>query len=126
MGATTPEDLQRQWAAAFAAGNSAAATALYESDAVLIAQPGVVVQGHTAIQAALDALLATQPRFDFRFGRAIETGDVALLLSQWTLAGSAPDGTPFEVTGQTADVARRQPNGTWLVAIDNPYGGQSV
>lgn len=41
---------------------------------------------------------------------------------QWRLQGTAQDGTAFDLSGRTADVLRRQPDGGWLMAIDNPYG----
>ncbi|MGH8887349.1 MAG: YybH family protein [Egibacteraceae bacterium] len=48
--------------------------------------------------------------------------DVALVRSDWTLHGAAPDGCPVEMRGSAGDVVRRQPDGTWLLAIDNPWG----
>ena len=47
---------------------------------------------------------------------------VALLYAGWTLDAKAPDGSPVQLTGQTTDVARRQPDGRWLYAIDSPFG----
>lgn len=126
MFAKTPEALHRMWAKSFAAGDVQGALACYEPDAVLMAQPGQLVQGHQAISDALSGMLATRPRFDFEFQRSVEMGDLALLYSKWKLSGTAPDGSPFEFAGQTSDVARRQEDGTWLVAIDNPYGGQGI
>src|SRR3712207_2317023 len=119
MQAHTPEELHLKWAHAFDRGDVEAALAYYEPDALLIAQPGQVVQGQQAIRQALEGFLAGRSRFDFEFQRSIETGDLALLYSTWRISGTAPDGSPFELTGQTSDVARRQPNGTWLVVIDN-------
>lgn len=126
MHAQTPTELHQKWAAAFASGDLEAALLCYEHDAVLMAQPGQLVQGHPAIREALQGFLAARPRFDFEFQRSVEMGDLALLYSQWKLSGEGPDGTPFEFAGQTSDVARRQADGTWKVAIDNPYGGQGI
>ncbi len=39
---------------------------------------------------------------------------------QWRL--DVPGGEPMEHT--SAEVARRQPDGTWKYALDNPYGGE--
>jgi ketosteroid isomerase-like protein len=35
----------------------------------------------------------------------------------WTLEGDAP------MEGVTAEVVRKQPDGTWKYAVDNPFGG---
>jgi ketosteroid isomerase-like protein len=53
---------------------------------------------------------------------AIRSGDLALLHCRWALSGTGPDGSPLNLSGTTADVVRRQADGTWLFAIDNPWG----
>ena len=42
--------------------------------------------------------------------------------AKWVLEGTGPDGKPMRMEGQSAEVARRQPDGTWRFAIDNPHG----
>ena len=51
----------------------------------------------------------------------VESGDMALLHSRWTLKGTAPDGSPVEMAMQGTEVVRRQVNGNWLFVIDNPF-----
>ena len=41
--------------------------------------------------------------------RVIVSGDIALLISDWSLKGKAADGSDVDVSGTTADVARRGP-----------------
>jgi ketosteroid isomerase-like protein len=48
----------------------------------------------------------------------VETGDTALLSNAWTIEA---DGTPL--SSVTAEVARRQVDGSWLYVIDTPYAG---
>lgn len=48
----------------------------------------------------------------------MEAEGMALHFSQWTIGRA--DGS--EISAWTTDVGRRQPNGNWLVAIDNPRG----
>jgi ketosteroid isomerase-like protein len=56
----------------------------------------------------------------------VSGGDVAVVYSTWTLkGGSDPDGNAIELAGQTTDVVRRQADGTWLFAIDSPWGVQA-
>lgn len=126
MKAQTPEELHRMWARAFGNGDIETALACYEPDAILMAQPGQLMQGRLAIRQALEGFLAARPHFDFEFRRSVETGDLALLYADWKLTGTGPDGSLFELSGQTSDVARRQGDGSWLIVIDNPYGGQGI
>ena len=40
--------------------------------------------------------------------------------------GTGADGSEVNLTGQTSDVVRRQPDGTWLLVIDNPFGCEGI
>ena len=108
-GATTPADLGRLFLERANAGNADGLAALYEPDAVLAFPSGATTVGRDAIRAVYADLLADRPRFEpGRPAPALVRGDLAL--TSTVLA----DGSV------TAEVARRQPDGTWLWAIDQP------
>jgi ketosteroid isomerase-like protein len=50
------------------------------------------------------------------------SGDTALVVGNWTLTGSDPEGNEIDTGGRFADIVRRQPDGSWLFVIDNPNG----
>jgi len=53
----------------------------------------------------------------------LRVGDLAYLANRWSLiGGTMPDGSPAELGATTAEVARRQADGTWLYVIDNAWG----
>jgi hypothetical protein len=53
----------------------------------------------------------------------LRVGDLAYLANRWSLTGGTmPDGSPAELGATTAEVARLQPDGTWLYVIDNAWG----
>src|SRR4051812_11935160 len=104
-------------------GDLEGALALYEPQATFAPQPGETVQGSDAIRAALAAFLALSPRLDGRIEKVLTADDVALVANRWKLTGTAPDGEPVRMEGVSADVVRRQPDGRWLVAVDDPWGG---
>jgi uncharacterized protein (TIGR02246 family) len=122
MPAQTPEEMHPLFTKAFAAKDTEAILALYEPDAVFTPQPGLAVSGHAAISEALNGFLALDAQLDMQPGNIVQSGDLALILSKWTLKGTDPSGAPVELAGQTADVVRRQADGSWLFVIDNPYG----
>ena len=122
MSARTPEEVPRLWAEHFSAGDLDALIGLYETDATLVPQPGELVTGIEAIREALSAFLTTQPTFDLEVRKVLHTGDIALSFADWTLSGTGPDGEAIEMAAQTSDVLRRQPDGSWRIVIDNPYG----
>lgn len=98
------------------------AASLYADDAVFVPEPGKVVHGRAAVRAALAELVALKPRLSTQQQLIFSDGNTALYHSRWSLHGTAPDGQAIELGGNSSDVLRRQPDGSWLIAIDNPHG----
>jgi ketosteroid isomerase-like protein len=107
--AAQPEDLSRLFLERANAGDVDGLVALYEPDAVLAFPPGQVTTGSQAIRQAYQRLLADRPTFTAGEQQpALRNGDLALTSTR--LVGG----------GATVEVARRQPDGTWLWVIDQP------
>jgi uncharacterized protein (TIGR02246 family) len=117
---STPEALMRTFSARLNAGDLDGLVALYEPAAVFEPQPGVVVHGQAAIRDALDQLLALGPTITADTVQVLAGGDVALVVNEWAMTGTGPDGTAVRQGGRSADVVRRQPDGRWLVVVDKP------
>lgn len=113
-----PETVHELFEKRFNAGDTEGVVALYEPDAVVINRDGTVQQGAAAIRVNLLAMPSPWPRVEVRPVRTIHAGDVAVLITDWKMTGAGPDGDE----GRTYDVVRRQPDGTWLCVVDNPYG----
>ena len=103
-------------------GDLDSAVALYEPDAVLLARPGEPARGREHIAAALQRFIALRPTLSSAASRVFESGEVALYLGRWSLTGVGPDGAPVTMGGESTDVLRRQADGRWLIALDNPWG----
>ncbi len=67
-------------------------------------------------------MAAANPKFEFGQNEVIVTGDIAVHSMPWSMTGTAPDGTKVEQGGLSIAVLRRQPDGNWLMVIDNPHG----
>ncbi len=113
--ARDPEDLARFFVVRANAGDVDGLVALYEPDAVLAGPDGQVMRGAEAIRDFYAALLASRPTFVAGEQRpALRRDDIALTSSRL-------------VNGRvTAEVARRQPDGTWRWAIDQPAVAQET
>jgi uncharacterized protein (TIGR02246 family) len=122
MSARNPEDLDRIFAGALNTGNIEELMSLYEPQASLMAAPGKVVAGSEAIREALAGFIAGKPKMTLTPRVVARTHDLALLASKWSLSMTGPDGRPAEMSGESIEVARRQPDGTWRFAIDLPFG----
>lgn len=94
--------------------------ALYEPQATFIPAPGVTHTGHAAIREALGAMLALSPTMTTHVDEVHAADELALVIVTWNLRGTAPDGTAVTQQGKSADVLRRQADGTWRVLIDHP------
>ncbi len=94
----------------------------YEPDAVVLGEPGSPVTGAQALRAMFGGFIAAKARFTFLGHEVIQADDVALHLTPWTMTGVAPDGSAITSTGLSIAVLRRQPDGRWLMVIDDPFG----
>ena len=122
MGARTPEEIDQLFMRALNAGDLDALVALYEPNASLTPQPGTTVTGTAAIRQALSGFIAGKPHIDITPRLVAQTGDLALLSAEWQLSITGPDGKPVQMSGKSVEVLRRQNDGTWLFAIDEPFG----
>jgi uncharacterized protein (TIGR02246 family) len=125
--ATEPEQIHGLFEQAFNAGDLEALMALYEPDAALVPQPDVVAKGTAAIRDSLQWFLDRRGQITLETKLVVRVGDVAYLANRWSLTGGTmPDGSPAELGAATAEVARRQPDGTWLYVIDNAWDDLAV
>lgn len=115
-----PEELHRQFSEAYNAGDLLRLLALYEPEARLALQSGELRIGHDAIRGALQRFLGMRGTFKLETVSVVEAGEIALLRGNWRLNGTGPDGSPVEMQGNSAEVARRQRDGRWLFVIDQP------
>jgi ketosteroid isomerase-like protein len=107
--AAQPEDLSRLIVERLNAGDVEGLVALYEPEAVLALPNGQVAKGTREIRQAYEQLVAGRPTFaPGQQQPTLRTGGLALTSVRLV------DG------GVTVEVARRQPDGTWLWAIDHP------
>ena len=118
----TPFETVSALAQALNVGDLDAALSHYEPQGVLVAEPGSVAQGAPAVREALAAMLTSRPTLTTGAHEVLIAQDIAMIHTHWSMAATAPDGSAISLTGQSSDVLRRQPDGGWKIAIDNPWG----
>jgi uncharacterized protein (TIGR02246 family) len=116
----------QQMVDAFHKGDIAGILATYEPGAVVIAEPGAPVTGKAGLETMFAGFIAAQARFTFQGHEVIQAGDLAVHLTPWRMTGTGPDGSPIRGGGLSVAVLRRQPDGKWLMVIDDPYGDSSL
>ncbi|MBS1878609.1 MAG: nuclear transport factor 2 family protein [Actinobacteria bacterium] len=111
--AKEPEDIARLFVERVNAGDAEGLAALYEEDAVMGFPPGQVTVGREAIRGLFDSMVSEAPRFEIEEPLpTLRHGDLALTATR-----------PADGTGGRAQVARRQPDGSWLRILDRPEAG---
>jgi ketosteroid isomerase-like protein len=123
MSANTPAELLSLLNENINAGDLQAAVACYEPEAVFVLpeDQGGEARGQEAIGEAYAQFLAAKPTLTRNATVIVEASGVAVLLGDWSLEGTGPDGNPASTSGKFRDVVRQQPDGTWLYLIDNPF-----
>lgn len=116
-----PQEIHAKFQEAFSSGDLEALVALYQPDAMLVAGPGQTATGQDAIREAYRAYLAMKPKITVETVAAFENGDSALLHGRWHMEGTGPDGAAINMQGRNTEVLHRQPDGSWLFIIDNPF-----
>ncbi|HEY7574458.1 MAG TPA: nuclear transport factor 2 family protein [Thermoanaerobaculia bacterium] len=121
---STPIETVNGLTSALNRGDIEAALGFYEPTALLVVQPGELARGSRELRAALGRFVALRPTLRARAQRVVEAGDIALYMGRWTLQGTDPSDQPVSMGGESTDILRRQPDGRWLIALDNPWGGR--
>ena len=107
--AADPDELGRYFVARVNAGDVEGLVALYEPNAVLAFPEGRIAAGHDEIRAVYEDFVASSPVLSpGRRRRPLVSGDLALTATE------LPSGAV------TVEIAHRQPDGSWLWAVDQP------
>jgi len=112
-----PADIHEAVTEAFNAGDLEGLMALYEPGASMVGMDGSVLEGAAAIRENWKNLLAFNGVMSLTTRYVIEQGDIALLSNEYTVKVGDDS-----LSGATAEVVRKQTDGTWLYLIDHPTG----
>ena len=107
---------------AFNRGDIDTVMGTYEDPATVVFQPGAPAMTREQLRAGFEEFAAAKPNFRFSSHEVYISGDIAVHLTPWTMTATAPGGTTMTDQGLSVAVLRRQDDGDWLMAIDNPFG----
>ena len=96
--ANAPEDIARLIGEAMTAKDMDAALSLYEPDATFALPKGFgegSVTGLDALRETFNGFLAMSPVLTVNPEKTLLAGDTALVIGNWTLKGTGPDGKPL-------------------------------
>lgn len=122
MDSVNPVDTVTRFVEAMNRQDLETALNMYEPGATLIVEPGKAVNGTVELRQALAGMLELKPSLSTETYELVQAGDLALYCGRWLLTGTDPNGAVVEMRGSSSDVLRRQADGSWLIALDNPWG----
>jgi len=118
-----PADVYPALLQAFNTGDLDAILACYEPRACFVLRSGHVVCGAAELRKMFEATLSYKPDLKSEVSKIIHAGDdLALVIVNWSSATVSSSGETKVWTGTATDIVRRQLDGTWKLALDNPYG----
>ena len=121
MAIMSPAQADEVWMGLFNAGDIEGLLGLYEDDALFVPEPGgKPLVGPDAIREWIMAFPLQDPQIDLRTHMILERDTEALVYSDYTLSGTGEDG-PAAIEGQAVVLLRKQGDGTWLIAVDDPF-----
>lgn len=122
MSRGTPEQILKSIVDGINTGNLDSLIPLYEPEAAFATQPGSLAHGLSGVREALAGFIGLKGKLDLKVTRVLEASDLALVAAVWSFTGTGPDGEPVKLAAKSADVLRRQADGSWRFVIDNPWG----
>jgi len=112
--AKRPEEICELFKQYMAEGDIEALLGIYDPEAVVLTQSGEVKKGQ-GLREQLAKSAAAKTQFGFNIRQVIQSGDIALMHTDWTISSPQPR---FEYA---IEVARRQRDGTWCRLIGDPF-----
>ncbi|MGB0967085.1 MAG: YybH family protein [Halocynthiibacter sp.] len=119
----TPAELHTLWEAAFNAKDLDRLCALYAEDAVVQRQDGSAAVGREQFCADLGQLFGFAQSISFETAWVLEGTDTAVMRSEYVFTITAEDGSEQQLPGSGIEVVERQSDGSWLITVDHPSGG---
>jgi ketosteroid isomerase-like protein len=119
---TKPEDMAAALRERFNSGKVSELLPLYEPEAMLVKPDGRPIVGHTEISADLESWLSFGLPLEVSARHVFTNDNIALIILDWSIDGTGPDGKQMHFHGSASDVLRRGADGVWRYVIDNNQG----
>jgi uncharacterized protein (TIGR02246 family) len=108
---------------AFNAGDIDATLACYDPQACFVMKSGRVARGLVELREMYRATFSYKPDLEVNVRRIISAGDdLIFVVVDWKSKTVSSSGEAKVWAGTGTDILKRQPDGTWRLVLDNPYG----
>jgi ketosteroid isomerase-like protein len=114
------EDAHATLAAAFNTGDVKTVLSMYDSEGIIVPEPGKPVSGKAKFEEAIKAILSIKGKMEIKTVYCLQTGNLALGRSEWSIK----DGNEVKISAKGIEVMKQQTDGTWKIVIDHAFGAE--
>ena len=75
------------------------------------------VRALDSIRRSLQDVIDMGAKLEAKVKRVIQASDLALTITEWSISGVEP-----KLSGRGIVVLHQQPDDTWLIVLENPWG----
>ncbi len=104
------------------AGDLEGLVSLYDERATIRTADSRVEQGLAAVRVEMEDLIASKATLVNTARHTLQSGDTALIVVDWNLVFSTPDGQRIERRGTATNVLKKDPDRGWRLLVANPQG----
>ncbi|WP_250480962.1 alpha/beta fold hydrolase [Caballeronia sp. GAOx1] len=117
-----PADVPTAFDTAMNANDLDALLRVFSNNATMRMTNGDLVKSPGDLRRSLAELLATRPHIRNTVRLVLSSGEIALVLLDWTLSITLSDGQKHIEQGTATQVMEKAPDGGWRLRISNPSG----
>ncbi|MFP4893417.1 alpha/beta fold hydrolase [Paraburkholderia sp. EG304] len=117
-----PADVPAAFDTAMNANDLDAVLRLFRNNAAMRMTNGDLAESPGDLRRSLAELLAMRPHVRNTVRLVLSSGEIALVLLDWTLSIPRPDGQKHVEHGTATQVMEKGPDGGWRLRISNPHG----
>lgn len=104
------------------AGNIEDLLSLYDEQATIRTSDDRVEQGYPAIRLEMEKLIDAKAELVNQTRHTFQSGDTALIVVDWTLTLSTPEGQQIHQSGTATNVLKHDSQRGWRMIVANPQG----
>lgn len=119
---TSPEAFPHEFERALNAGDLERMVALYDEDAVIRGHADEIRSGVAAVRAEMQQLIEAGATITNALRLTFRHGRTALIIVDYVLRVTAPDGNPLVVNGTATNVIQESSERGWRLIVANPQG----
>lgn len=117
-----PTAFPREFVLALNAGDLERIVELYAEDATLRTQSNEVRSGAAAVRVEMQQLIAAKANITNTLRHMLTHGETTLIIVDYVLRLTAPDGAPIVLAGTATNVIQEDPVRGWRMIVANPQG----